>query len=167
MNKVMTPRERSDGPVISMSMPAGNMSLESRHELVSPSVSFCLRCGWGPRHGTPRSTWLKAPCHGSFALRPAFGLSALHGVRVSGHLQIRGAIVHTSHEVLLYKGVYMCTACGYMASRHVKELAKPCGCVITPTRRSGLKKLCRGELPYSLQQWPVAPPPPVPLFLSL
>ena len=42
----------------------------------------------------------------------------------------------------------------------VKKLADPCLGVITPARRSNLRRLQRGDLPYGLHAWPVAPPPP-------
>ena len=72
------------------------------------------------------------------------------GVKV----MVGGTIVHPSHELMRYRGLLVCKACGFRASVLPTGLAK--ACLRHPTRwgNSNLRAIASGRLPNQLAYWP-------------
>ena len=149
------PHSRCD---VSWQLPAQVARMSSRHVLVSPSVPFCLDCGWGPR-GAKRAAWFKQACTGPIAVN---GLSIAMSV-----VRVGGVAVHVSHRLWSHRGFHICVKCGYTGSVCIRELAQQCGGELS-TRSSNLTRVTvRGLVPYGLKGWPQPPPPPSPFMVSL
>ena len=88
-------------------------------------------------------------------------------VGVRGCVHVAGTPLHASHHSFTHEGVNVCTACGYMVAVSVKELANPCLCFSTPARRSNLRRMMTGTLPYVYTGWPKAEPSPPPFLVDL
>ena len=93
-----------------------------------------------------------------------FGSLLKMPISVDGVVQVAGQVVHLSHTLVAYRGLFICLHCGYSAGVKLSEL---CCCQLSHTRENTLKKLYRGELPYSRTRWPAELPPPPPLELLL
>ena len=152
---------------IGWNLPLMGARLASAHDLVSPFIPFCLKCGWGPK-GVEKIRWMKAACVGCTKAKLSKGkLSHIVPTFVDGVVQVAGHAIHPSHTLVVFRGLFMCVHCGYSAGEYVVKLGELCCCQLSATRKNSLKKLCRGELPYSRTQWPAEPPPPPPLELLL
>ena len=93
---------------------------------------------------------------------------ATHGAIVHGMCQIAGRVIHPSHKLRVFKGIFVCVRCGYLAAGDVRKLQDPClGIVSNNRERFVLKRLRQGMLPYSRTEWPVARPPAVPHMFNI
>ena len=113
----------------------------------------------GPSSPVTRSLWLKSPCLG---LMPSVcpPVESSHPKLVAGPFHVRGQAIHTTHRLIYAHGYYACTACGYLASAKVCNLAHPCIPEISPNRQCVLNHLLQGLLPYGVTKWLSLTPPP-------
>ena len=152
---------------IGWNLPLVGARLLSSHDLVSPFIPFCLKCGWGPK-GAAKVRWIKSACVGFTKAKLCLGKTIYTlPLFVDGVVQVAGQVIHLSHTLVVYKGFFMCLHCGYSAGDFVVKLSAACCGQLSPSRKTILKKVCRGELPYSRTKWPTEPPPPSPLELLL
>ena len=78
---------------------------------------------------------------------------------IQGPVVIGGSRVHDSHTLLFSGGTYVCVHCGFAASSVVRGLSLVCSGSISAARRSNLRRIQQGKLPYWLRVAPVRPPP--------
>ena len=140
---------------------AWSRRLMSEHQWVTPHVPYCLHSGWGPK-GPRKIRWMSSPCPGLVGLRPL--VSKGHQRVFQGQVQISGTLVHASHSLVAFRGFFICTSCGYSAGTKVVKLVEPCLGQMDPSRRSLLRKVEKGDLPYGRKKWPLPLPPPSPSF---
>ena len=130
--------------------------LESRHTpWVSRTGVSCGACGeFVAGHlRVPRvQEWLATSCS------PLAPLGAVVPTRVwpvAGEaLYACGKVLHGSHVLVFFRGLYACTVCGGVAGHRVKSLAEPCRGYLTASAKRSIGRLQAGLLPYGTPAWP-------------
>ena len=127
-----------------------------------PSSRIALSANGGPK-GSAKVRWLKSACVGFTKAKLSRG-KTFHKLPIfaDGVVQVAGQVIHPSHTLVVYRGFFMCLHCGYSAGEFVVKLSSPCCGQLSPSRKTILEKLCKGELPYSRTKRPAEPPPPSP-----
>ena len=108
-------------------------------------------CGWGPK-GPARGRWFRSPCVGVLVPRVSEVMHVAYPV--VGSIEVKGVAIHASHSLVCYSGLYVCVHCGYMAADHVVRLKSVCCKLLSPKRKTCLKMILRGRLPYGYKEWP-------------
>ena len=96
---------------------------------------------------------------------PVFSLEGVCGL-VSGQVSISGTRVHPSHVLMVHRGFFICLVCGYGAGSKAVGLSKMCPGQCSAVRRSLVRRIQRGVLPYHLTEWP-KPVVPAPVWLEV
>ena len=120
---------------IGWNLPLVGARLASAHDLVSPFIPFCLKCGWGPK-GAEKVRWMKAACVGCTKAKVSRS-KVVHKmpVLVDGVVQVAGQVIHPSHTLVAYRGLFICLHCGYSAGDYVVKLSELCCCQLSHTRK--------------------------------
>ena len=64
-------------------------------------------------------------------------------------------VVHATHSLVCYKGLWFCDCCGYFATHLPRWLVAPCA-PRTITGQSTLRAIHKDQLPQGLPDWPSA-----------
>ena len=134
--------------------------LRSAHDpLVWPGTALCARCLSQCTRYTEviLKAWLLTPCNGPPSDLPAGSTAWVpkHGGRLSQCMQVwvAGKQLHPTHELAVYRGLYVCLKCGFIAGHRAAKLVLPCA----PATRSGrqnLSRLSQGRIPHGTPGWP-------------
>ena len=62
--------------------------------------------------------------------------------------------LHTSHKLVYYRGIFICTICGSHAVTKPRNLAHPCKEHLTQAGRTTMKRLAKGKPPAQYDGWP-------------
>jgi len=99
-------------------------------------------------------------CHSTISLKASHLYDFLDG---SCQIPIKNLSVvaigkqhsHPSHPIVLYGGVYLCTACGCVGRAKLRHLAGPCHSMPTSSsRKSNLDAFCKGGPLPGMPGWP-------------
>ena len=117
--------------------------------------AHCTRCGLSPAGHAAKQLWLRTGC-------PDVGTPTLHfdglaGARkvASGCLtRVGNRVLHPSHTLVCFRGLYICIVCAHYSGSRVVELGNPCNGVCTAHGQCTLDLIQAGSLPYGLSKWP-------------
>ena len=72
---------------------------------------------------------------------------------------LKGVVVHATHRLIVYRGIYCCSACGHLASHHLRILRVACPGVAgaLESGRRNVARLREGKLPWGVKAWPRVP----------
>ena len=76
-----------------------------------------------------------------------------NAIRNKGDIQVGRSLLHQSHDLFVFKGLYYCGKCGYCASAKAQKLLGEC----TERGEAAAKRvlaLKRDKLPSGLLSWP-------------
>jgi len=128
--------------------------LQSRHRVVQFSVPgaalYCTSC-CSSSAASGKFAWLASPCRGGAEL------ASLRGPVQVGRrpVCIGGKLVHSSHELKVYSGLYFCCRCGHYGGSKLRDLKGPCSGFRLPGNQAS--RIERGLLPSNLARWPSLP----------
>ena len=132
------------------------LGLQTQHRPVflGESVS-CVACLAGCAGSfADRSQWLGTHCTGIPEPLEVRKIRTPNKVPQGGQVWVAGVRVHDSHNLFVYRGLYFCRACGFLAGHRVDRLRAPCVKVPTEQGRRNLARLARGQLPHGTPCWP-------------
>ena len=98
---------------------------------------------------------------GGTHLADLLGQGEAKPAKVPSHFVIRVAkkILHSSHDLWVYRHMYFCKACGRVAGLRVVQLGARCEpSPISTTGVRNLRRLRQGQLPYGSPYWPMQVP---------
>ena len=164
------PREMSGSRPLSRPprLPLSGHALASQHvAIVVGSRWLCAACGCGLAAGASRVQvleWFATACcpnrraavlHldsvlGSSACRPVFVPAACPVV-------LKDVLVHSSHRLFVFRGVFCCSVCGHLAGHHLRLLRAVCPGVALESGRRNVARLRAGLLPWGVKAWPRVP----------
>ena len=100
--------------------------------------------------------WLGSPCVPNQNLCDAvvLGLACPSVVPPDAQVWVGGQLLHSSHCLAVYCGLYLCRRCGYYATLAPKLLKLTCQGVAAPAGRCVLTRISEGRLPPGLANWP-------------
>ena len=121
------------------------------------TCSNCLRSS--PTTAAGVREWLATPCipNAQLALATRFGANRPTDVPGNVSVKVGHAVLHHSHKLAVYRGLYFCTLCGYSASIKAQQLTKPCGRMSSQQAVERVLSLRQGKLPSGRKQWPNDP----------
>ena len=64
--------------------------------------------------------------------------------------------LHASHRLEHYRGIILCTRCGFFSVTRARELSRPCSGKPNINTKKHIDRWARGETPKAAQQWPEA-----------
>ena len=133
-------------------------AMKSGHQLVlAGNCWHCRRCLQVRRahHGDLRM-WLDAPCAPNHDLCEAVvvGLARPTTVPPGAQVWVGGQLLHGSHRLAVYQGLYFCRRCGCYATLAPKLLKLACQGLAAPAGRCVLRRVAEGLLPPGLANWP-------------
>ena len=67
---------------------------------------------------------------------------------------ITGIPVHATHEVWLYRGLFLCIKCGAMGSSKPRLLRQACPLLPIASGPKAITRFRQGKLPWGLAHWP-------------
>ena len=73
-------------------------------------------------------------------------------------IQVGSSIIHSSHTVRSYRGIFFCTQCGHFGAQKLVCLARQCNMHTTKASQKHLDSLMRLELPTKSMVWPLSQP---------
>ena len=100
--------------------------------------------------------WLGSPCEPNHDLCAAVVLGRARPSVVPPEAQVwvGGQILHSSHSLAVYRGLFLCRRCGCYATLVPKLLKLACQGVAAPAGRCVLTRISEGRLPPGLANWP-------------
>ena len=117
--------------------------------------AYCTRRGLSPAGETAKKLWLRTGCPEVGA--PTLHIDALAGARkvASGCLtRVGNRVLHPSHTLVCFRGLYICAICAHYSGSRVVELGNICSGVCTAHGQCMLDLIQAGKLPYGLSRWP-------------
>ena len=135
----------------------GGLAVSSKHTLVMLGRSWhCSKCLEHRHCDSPvLAEWFATDCTPfvGVALARRVGLSRPCNLPDGAEVYAGRHLLHQSHVMALFRGLYYCKHCGYYASSAPKRLKQPCGGMSTQGRAM-IARIQRGELPPGLKSWP-------------
>ena len=100
--------------------------------------------------------WLGSPCEPNRLLTEAisFGLARPTDVPAAAEVWVGGQLLHSTHVLAVFRGLYFCRRCGCYATLVPKLLKLECQGFPAAAGRSLLRRLASGRLPVGLACWP-------------
>ena len=135
----------------------GGLAVSSKHTLVMLGSSWHCSKYLEHRHcdSPVLAEWFATDCTPfvgvAFARR--VGLSRPCSLPDGAEVYAGRHLLHQSHVMAVFRGLYYCKHCGYYASSAPKRLKQPCGGMSTQGRAM-IARIQRGELPPGLKSWP-------------
>ena len=132
------------------------------HEpVIEANGAHCVLCWAGCGRGTRQlHHWPSTPCMPIFESADAQA-SSLDFVRLPRrmHVQLKGKLLHESHDLRMYRGMIFCHSCGFYAGNHAKKLTASSlvasGEEPTAQGTACLRRLARGLTPHpTVLMWP-------------
>ena len=132
--------------------------MQSKHQItVNGCTLHCHRCHKSsPHEPKARAQWLASECVPNYSLIRSIKIGDTKPMEVPKNqvVEIGRSVVHHSHALAIYRGIYFCTLCGYHGSAKLQMLVRECTRMATPAARSRVRALRRGTLPSNLACWP-------------
>ena len=75
---------------------------------------------------------------------------------------LKGIVLHSTHALLWYKGLYVCERCGRAVGSAVRKLAHPCEGRVLVSGQSLLVRVKNIFLPWGMNSWPCEAAPELP-----
>ena len=148
-----------------VALPISFYVVRSMHTVVlSRSKASCAKCFDGAVGLKEIKFWLCTPCCGTAPLVNHRSNSTAKPQRLTAHIPtlVKGAPIHSSHSLFVYKGFIYCAVCGFYAAHAVRKLKAPCGegLQVFPTQQglANLARIKQGLLPAALSAWPADAP---------
>jgi hypothetical protein len=94
--------------------------------------------------------WLKAKCLAT----PYDDTKTLVPIPSWHTIQLGKSIVHSSHRMFAFKGVFICEACGAFGGQKCVKLATFCSLHATVAGQRAFDRMREGNTPSSLMVWP-------------
>ena len=139
------------------SFPMSRFYLQSQHQVFTTKTGIsCHRCMSGVPGGNlvARRRWLLSPCVPAPDVEKWLGMDAPLHLPMGIKVIVGGVIVHPSHDLMRYRGLLVCKACGFRASVLPTGLSKACLRHPTKWGKSNLRAFASGRLPNQLAYWP-------------
>ena len=67
---------------------------------------------------------------------------------------LAGHLAHPTHDLLHYRGLFVCLACGAMGSTKLRLLVTECPGLYIASGDKVIRRVLQGCLPWGLTQWP-------------
>ena len=135
----------------------GGLAVSSKHTLVMLGRSWhCSKCLEHRHCDSPvLAEWFATDCTPfvGVALARRVGLSRPCNSLDGAEVYAGRHLLHQSHAMALFRGLYYCKHCGYYASSAPQRLKQPCG-GMSAQGRAMIARIQRGELPPGLRSWP-------------
>ena len=135
----------------------GASILRSQHRFVSMGrVLHCSKClQHSPADVNGKRRWLSSPCvvDKLAVLSVTMGSTKPASVPSGRVVRVGHATLHFSHLLVVYRGLFYCSKCGYTASAKAQKLVARCDEVT----HEGIQRVLRlkaGKLPSGLKSWP-------------
>ena len=140
-----------------------NLSMQSQHNITAiGKVLHCFACH---RHSAPGAVaaraFLATPCRPDVVLSSSYTAGAVRPTKIPSDrtIQVGHQVVHSSHEIYIFKGMHFCKKCGNYAVKRLLNLAKECeprGKTPEHTARirSAVVSLLQGKLPRGVSEHP-------------
>lgn len=143
---------RANAPI-----PLNTLALASPHKLIPVgSVWHCSVC-LESRHRSLSDfkAWISTECKPTEPLSVCRREASVRHSRVPQGVEVLTGkhVLHSSHELRVFRGLYYCTRCGCYASSAPKRLKSECQ-GLGKAGRTVLSKIQRGLLPPGLRAWP-------------
>ena len=151
------PKTEGFGRRVNTSIPLNTLALASSHKLVLVgSMWHCSVC-LESRHRALSDVraWMSSECLPTEPLAVCRREATVRHSRVpQGSEVLTGKhVLHPSHELRVFRGLYYCTRCGCYASKAPKRLKSEC-VGLSKTGSAVLSRIQRGLLPPGLRAWP-------------
>ena len=138
-------------------------ALKSQHNVTKLGRSlFCYTChSHSPPGITAAKSWLNTCCRPNNILRATYTAGTVRPSRVPDgqRIQVGHREVHSSHAVMVHKGLHFCRKCGVYAAKRLLSLAGPCNPTgknqqETERKRKAVISLLQGNLPRGVPRFP-------------
>ena len=157
-SQTVVPKPKSSsGPRAQRQLTLGASVLTTNHvfSVLGPGA-WCHRCAQRAPVGTVQlRAWLSTPCipDKSFALSYFSGKTRPAPLPTGKTVQVGWQTLHSSHKLMVYRGLIFCGVCGYYASKRALRLVGECTERGVNARRRALH-LRQGILPSGVGSWP-------------
>ena len=105
--------------------------------------------------------WLRTPCQPDKLLTITYSAGTVRPSRIplGKQVVIGNATVHTSHELMVFRGLQFCKKCGSYAVKKLENLARTCDPAgdspeDAMRKKNAVKAILQGKLPRGLKQYP-------------
>ena len=116
---------------------------------------FCRQCGLAPRGRAARSTWISTGCPQRTTMELRIrALDEARSIPTGCIVLVGNTPLHPSHQLVCYRGMYICCKCAHYAASRVRELNNPCPGISTNIGMTILKRFQQGIPPYGMKAWP-------------
>ena len=150
------PRTPQPRPVV---LPLAAMAMQSAHRVTMLAGTLhCYKChAHSPSDLAGIRRWLHTPCIEDRAMTRVMtvGTTKPSAVPVGREIQVGRSVLHRSHTLHVYRGLYFCSSCGYTASAKAQKLTVQCeGPGLERRGTLRVLNLRRGILPSGVTRWP-------------
>ena len=138
-------------------IPISGAAIGSTHQftMMASTLRCCLCLEHCPSHPVAAARWMRGPCVPNVELLSSVAKGECRPTAVP-----RGAVVHVgrrvihhSHDLANFKGLYFCRSCGYFASVKAQHLYRECTRSSKAAQRR-VAALKQGKLPSGLASFP-------------
>ena len=131
--------------------------LQSRHAVVIlGNIAHCSRCLHCCAAGLPAMRrWMMTPCEGESSVLRRSVVDAGKSCEVGNVVVTVGNYTqHHSHSLYVFRKLYFCIRCGFVASTRPWALADPCCNTLKYSRGRVVAAIRAGARPWGMMAWP-------------
>ena len=96
--------------------------------------------------------------HGTLGEAPIEVEHQLIHVPTCMEVWVHGRQVDRSHNLMLHRGLFVCTICGAMGSAKLRLLTRPCPGHLIASGKKVISSVRQGRLPWGVLRWPADVP---------
>ena len=144
------------------SIPLGGCVVASAHQFTRVGkVLHCFKCHKAsPKGLSAIKQWLATECQPNRILNATYTAGTIRPSRIppGQDIQIGNAFIHSTHQIMVYRGLHFCKVCACYASKRLLSLAVACeppkGPQDAERRRKAVLALLQGKLPRGVPASP-------------